>query len=61
MALYLECREIPETNSIIVFHFFTGVSTYANQLPDWQQVLDSVETLPLPEAADSGSIGVSAR
>ncbi|MCC6790893.1 MAG: hypothetical protein IT336_04360 [Thermomicrobiales bacterium] len=58
LALYLECRVIPETNAIIVFHFFTGAANYAKELSSWQQVLDSVETLPLPEA--SGAIGAVA-
>jgi hypothetical protein len=53
VALYLECRVIPETDSIIVFHFMTGLNTYEGELAAWQELLDSVETLPLPEGAIS--------
>lgn len=49
VALYIECRVIPETHAIVVFHFMTGIANYSDELPAWQEVLDSVETLPLPE------------
>lgn len=45
IAYYLECREVTDTGAIVLISFGARLADYEGELPAWQEVFDSIETV----------------
>ena len=52
VALYIECRALPETPYFLVVHLTVNANEYESEAPIWQELIDGIE---VTDASTSGS------